>query len=236
MLISPDERKNLILTLGTHRKTRRLSPVEAAQIIDKAISGGMSREDVASLCLVSVDMVMKIRKLVTLTPGVRHMIEWGGGPSTVSPSVGTEIARLVDSSHQEQLCALSLQWKLIKREVLAIIDFVNRLGLSVDNAVERVVSQRTVKKQLYVVVGALLDLELTRALDNLPQNQRNDLLNRAVKRLYAGTREWGSSLGASRFTLTGDRVFADFIGRLPEGAEQTITRLLKSGLEFHAGV
>src|SRR5262245_60099145 len=99
--LSGEERKRLLLSVGTHRRERYLSPVEVAHLFQKATRGGDTLADLAAAVqLDGTSWVARFITLLKLTPDVQHMVDWGKSGSTLAFTSAVELARLPDVDDQ----------------------------------------------------------------------------------------------------------------------------------------
>ena len=88
------EYQDLILSIGTHRGSRRLSPLEVARLIDKALNSGATRKDCTQALQVSSTQISTFLKLLTLAPEIQYLAGWRGSKNaTIAFSTMAELAR-----------------------------------------------------------------------------------------------------------------------------------------------
>jgi hypothetical protein len=221
--LPPDVLSKLILSVGTQRKVRPLSPVEVAEAFDLEIMAGTTPDELAELChLEGPTMVGRFRRLLRLSSSVRHIVDWGKGPASISFTVAQHIARLRDHPSQESLCNATLEYNLSAGEVQQVIQIVERSSSSAADAIQAVLRLRPVVERHYVFIGAITDQELRDALGALTQRDRNALMRTALTRRYPNISEAGGSLGVDRFSLVGGDGFAKFMSNLPGGFEKAV--------------
>ena len=121
--LSVEVQRNLVLSVGTHRGERPLSPIEAGMAIDQEIRQGTSPAELArDLLLRDTTMLPKFRRLLQLAPGVRHLVDWGGSLATVSMSTAAEISRLIEPGDHQLLADAVLTNRLTRIEVQQIVE------------------------------------------------------------------------------------------------------------------
>src|SRR5687767_2612557 len=117
-VLSERERQRLLLSVGTHRGQRPLSPVEVANLYAKMINAGASLSDCARASnLEGPTWVTRFLQLLKLPESVRHLIVFGGGAGTISFSTGAEIAKLENDAEEETLIRAALSHRLSGSEV-----------------------------------------------------------------------------------------------------------------------
>lgn len=225
--IPPELEAKLILSVGTHQSHRPLSPVEVARAIDEAIRAGATPQELAQkLHLENTTMVGRFRKLLNLAAGIQHLIGWGSGQSTISFSTASVIGRLSNPAEQEELARAVLEHRLSSKEVIQVVQVMQRARKSVADAVGTVLQLRPQVVRYHVIVGAILSERLQAALGRMTQGQRDDLLRTVLERRCSGLASWGGRLGVDRFSLVGGPEFAAAVLALPGGFERAINSFL----------
>ena len=155
-VLSPQERQRLLLSVGTHRGKRSLSPVEVANLFAKIIAGGGSLSDCAHAArLEGTTIVSRFLRLLTLPESVRHLVDWGSGPGMIGFSAGSELARLDDDIEKEEVVQGVLTYHLSGSEVREIVQMTMRSKRSVEECLKEVIDIRPRIEKRYVYVGAV---------------------------------------------------------------------------------
>ncbi len=82
--LTNEERRQLLLSVGTHRGQRPLSPFEVAELFARAISKGATlAECAAAASLEGTTWVSRFLRLLKLPSTVTHLVDWGGGSGTI---------------------------------------------------------------------------------------------------------------------------------------------------------
>src|SRR5215467_6501534 len=125
--LTADEYKNLILSVGTHRGKRRISPMEAAVLFDKAERAGASLLDCAkAVQLEGPTWIGRFLNLLRLPEDVRHLVDWGRGAGAVTFTSATEIARLHDLDDQRTAIEAAIAHNLSSAEVRQLVQLRKR--------------------------------------------------------------------------------------------------------------
>jgi len=209
--LSPEQKRDLIMSVGTHKSRRRLQPVEVAELVQKALDAGNSPEEVASGISLSTRVLKKFTSLLSLPSGVRAMIGWRVDASTISFTAGAEIARLEAIREQHFLAGAVLEHQLRVPEVKQVIQIRQRSSKSIEDSVKAVLEQRPVVERRQLFIGKLLSKELEQRLKEMTQQERTELLRRALNRYGPGTPSLGVRLGTQYFVIVCDD---DYFGRL----------------------
>lgn len=220
-------KKKLILSVGTHKGNRRLSPVEVACGFNDLKMAGMSSSDIAKLVLFKdTSMVLKFLSLTKLNPKIHHLIDWGRQRGcSISFSTAVEMVKL-DQSEQEIFCEMVLSNCLTKNETIQIVQIRNRAKKTIAECVEDVLRLRTRIVKKYCCVGVVLDSELKKTLSRSTQIERDKFFRMTLQENLKCGDDWGGHLGVGRFSIVGDAEFDKTIKKLEGGFEAHINALL----------
>ena len=98
--ISEAEYQGLVLSVGTHRNARPLSPLEVAELLNKAIAAGATRAQCSEELGIGSSQVSAFLSLLLLVPQIRHLADWRGSrAASVAFSTMAELRRL---KHDDQ--------------------------------------------------------------------------------------------------------------------------------------
>lgn len=201
--LSPDERKRLVLSVGTHRVDRHLSPVEVALLFEKAINGGNSLADIAAAVqLDGTSWVNRFLSLLKLSPEVRHLVDWGRSGATLAFTAAVELARLGGAGDQQIAAQATLEHRLSSSEVRQLVQARIRSGKPMAECVRAVLKMRPVVETRHVFIGAVLEEDLKTLLKHMAQKERDALLTQVISKTYPLMKVSGR-LGVDRFTLVG---------------------------------
>lgn len=225
--LSPSEVRQLILSVGTHKSERPLSPVEVAKLMEKTLKAGEKRNEIADrLYLDDSTIIGRFIRLLSLPDHVKQFIGWGSNPATVSFTAASEIARLNSTQDQSALAKLALENQFNKSEIIQVVQIQQRSERSIEDSVKAVLDQRPVIEKRHIIIGNLQSERLKDDLKQIPQLERNNLLQSALDRYGPNIPRLGSKLGSGYFLLVGDDLFHAAIMSLPEGFEKSITKYL----------
>jgi hypothetical protein len=213
--LTEDEQRDLVLSVGTHRTNRRLSPVEVGEMFRAALDAGASLEDCAKVThLDGPTMVNRFLRVGELPSTVAHLIDWGeSDQDCVSFSSAVEVAKAPAESRAALSVAI-LEHSLTKKEVVSIRQLLERSGDDLPRCVERVVSRRPIRRHIEVIMGAISDPRVLGAVQALPQRERNELLRGAIEELTGFDGAFTARLGRGVFTLVGPPDFSASMSRL----------------------
>ena len=61
--ISPEDKRDLILSVGIHKTERPLSPIEVAELLEKLISSGTTKKEISKEILLDSTMISRFLRL-----------------------------------------------------------------------------------------------------------------------------------------------------------------------------
>jgi len=213
--LTPEENKQMLLSVGTHRGERMLTPVEAAKLFRKSISSGGSITGCATGTHVTTSMVSRFLKLLDLIPEIQHLVDWGASISTISFTSAFELSRLAREDQQEVANAI-LEDGFSAKEVRDLVQLRRRSGSSVRDCIEATLKMRRVIVRRFVFVGAVTESRVHQHLEGMQQSDRDSLMREIAVEDLNVDRNVEVRLGPSRFTLVGNDAVAKSIDRLSD--------------------
>lgn len=226
--LSPDEQRDLLVSIKTHRGSRRLSPLQVAALFAKALeSGATLGECAAAVGLGSTAMVSRFLRLLELPLPVQQMAGWGGSTTSLPFSSASEIARL-PSEQQEPVAKAVISAGLGAGETKQAVQRLLRSDLGAEEAVQEILKLRPSLERRYVVVGSFGDDSLAEALASVDADERNRLLDVLIQREFA-LRDVSARLEPTGFVLSGPQALADRLEGFDD-VEGLITEKLREQL------
>lgn len=192
---------DLILSVGTRKRERRLSPVEVGKLFQQAMCNGASLKECAKFVHLSgTSMISRFMQLERLPKSVIHFVDWGGRDSALAFSVASELVKLEDELLIERLAFAILEYSLSKTDVIQVIQIIRRSDKSLDDAINEVLAQRPIVEEIHLIMGLISGHDVHTRLSKLSQLQRNDLLQGIVNRIGVPD-VLKAVIGNGRFTL-----------------------------------
>lgn len=227
--LSADEMRDLIVSVGTHRAERRLSPVEVAELLEKACQAGASRNECAEAVGVGTTQIGTFLQLLELPEKVRHLADWGStGERGIAFSALAKLSRL-DQSEQGKAAEAVLRDNLSWQEVVELVQLSDRTGDSLERCVEKVIDRRTEVETRHVFLGAITEPLLKTKIRKLRQPRRDSLFAEILEQIVKSNRLQASRLGRSHFSIvTSDQLVEN--DSQAEELEQAINAALASKL------
>src|SRR4051812_19259230 len=118
--LTESEYTDLMMSVGTHRRDRRLVPIRVAELLRQALEHSDLQKITDELQLADTTIPNRFLSLLNLAPEVQGLVSWGTGKGTLSFSVASEIARFQDPVGRSRLVQASLEHQLTRQEVVAI--------------------------------------------------------------------------------------------------------------------
>jgi hypothetical protein len=208
--LTEDERRDLLVSVGTHRGQRRLSPVDVARLFQKAIGAGASLSQCASAAgLTGTEMVKRFLRLLDLPPSVQMTVSWGRSDTTLPFTAASEIARL-SPDLQEPTVREALARGLSSSEIKQAVQRITRSELAPQAAISEILALRPVIERRHVFIGRLSNPKIGQVIEGLKQDDRDKLLAAALLDLI-GEQRAATRLTPTGFVITGSEDLADML-------------------------
>ncbi len=228
--ISPENLRDLILTVGIHKKERLLSPIEAAVLINTALKAGTTTKEVSQIVLLSEDMVKRFNQLTKFPVEIQHLVDWGRKSSKISFSAAVKITSLKLETERLILGEATLEYGFSKNEVIEIVDNRNRIGKPIDICIEETLKMRPQIIKRYLFIGSVKSQVVRERITNLSQKERDLLLKTVINSNLPGLPSWEGALGENRFSIIGNEILYQSLSSLPNDFAMSINGYLESEL------
>lgn len=222
---SEDEARALILSVGGGRQTRPLSPVEVAQLFERASRQGATANAMAEvLHLDASTMIGRFLSLNRLPPSVQRRIGWGkpqGGQLNLTQA--QEIARLSTTEDQEVLASAASDNGMSAAELRAVIQLVRNAKDPLSTAVNKTLAQRPQIERRYVTIGQIRSEQLKQALARLDAGARVKAITAVLNRDDVSAR-----LEPTHFSITSSQPLGEDADQLEKRLNDTLeARILR---------
>ena len=226
--LSPELRRDLVLSLKTSQAGRPLSPLEVAEALRVAVDEGASFSEIATaLGFESTSTLREIHRLTRLSKDLRHLVGWGRkAQAPLSMTAASQLARLDTPEHQALLAEGILAHRLTSTEARQVVETRIRSGKSIEDSIATVLKLRPRVVRRHVFIGAVTSDEARRELGSLSQGQRDRLLTRVLQSVLGPSVDWQGALGPEKFTLIGDAQLEKRMTELQDGFESSINSCL----------
>ena len=221
------ELRDLMLSVGTHRANRRLSPLEVARSIDKMLRSDSDRQRCAQRLRISLTQISSFLNLLLLEVQIQHLADWRGTTNASIPfSTLSEIARL-DSCDQGQVVQAVLCHDLKWKEVVQIVQVRERSGEAIEVCIERVLALRQDVETQHLLMGRITSDSHRAYLRTLSQAARDEEFRHVLRRLVGPEYRTRSRLGDETFTIVSDHDLARMLQLTADELEEIINRSLQ---------
>ena len=221
------ELQDLLLSVGTHQGERRLSPVEVARLVKKALDAGMSRKECGDVLGISPTQIGVFLKLLSLDVEVQHLADWQGTKNASVPfSTLAEISRL---SATDQLIATAavIQHGMTWKEVVQLVQVSTRSNWGIETCIDNILRLRPEVEVRHLFVGSIGSTRTRQLLDSIRQSQRDALMTRILSRLVGSSYDARGRLGSREFTILSHHDLPRLLDMSPDELEQAVNSLLK---------
>jgi hypothetical protein len=225
--LAPEQLKNLILSVGTHRDQRPLSPTEVGDAIARAYAAGThSKELTADLQLHDSTMLTRFLQLRKLSPNIKHLVDWGPSSAGIAFTTASELTRLPITDH-ETAARLILEMGITSSELRQVVQRQLRSHQSFEDSARDIVRLRQVTERRHVLIGSVAGT-LRRHLEGMSQAARNQLLETALRDVAPPEYQVTCRLGPDRFALLGGDALATRLRSLEPDFETAINASLSA--------
>lgn len=202
--LEPQELKGLILSVGTHRAERPLSPLEVGVLVRKATQRGTDLKDIAEATqLEGTTQLSRFTKLLELPSDTHYLIDWGKSVGGVGFTTAFEVARLSSADDKREAVAAVVEHGLSSAEARSLVQLRRRGAKSIKDCVDAVIKMRPVVEIRRVFIGAVTNADVRTALAAKTQAERDALFSGCTKRHGLGDGRISAKLGSDRFTIVG---------------------------------
>jgi len=174
----------LLATLGTHRRVRPLTPLEAARKLDEELGRDVRPEQYP----VSGYTIRKFLKLLSLPDSVQKMLGWGGiRRGEIGLEAAYRISTLKERLDQETLAKATVERELSQKEVSKVVRYKRRLEKKpIEDCIDSVIEMRPKKRHLFI---SQIKEDLLKRLEENAASEDIKTNNLLLKILYANLPE-----------------------------------------------
>ena len=224
--LTPDQEKNLILSVGVQRKERRLNPIEIAKLFRHMMRNGASLSDCSRLVhLAGTSMVSRFLKLLELRAEFEPLIDFGHSEVTVSASSAWQIARLPHDEHSKVFRS-AVEESFTSKEIEQLVQYRLRRGVDVEESISQALKMRPQIERQHLFLGRLSDSSIASSIKLMSQPARDRLITSALGKINPVLQNCSAKLSADRFSVLGDSRSASVIRSLEPDFEVAITEAI----------
>lgn len=225
--LTENELKDLILSVGTHRGTRRRSPTEVAQLLEKAIDAGTTRRQCTETLGIGSTQISTFLRLLELSPDIQHLAEWSKLDSASIPfSSLSEIARL-DEKDQAAAAEAILRYDMKWKEVVQLTQIALRSSAGIDESISKVLQLRPEIETRHLIIGAVTSKTVQLQLAEMSQSDRNSEFLGLLQEGLGLSKDFSARLGQTRFTIIGASNPVEDAGLSAEEFQEKVNKALE---------
>ncbi len=230
MKLPDDIKRNLILSVGTHRPNRPYSPLEVAEKMQSVINQGVSAEELRKMLhLDGSSMVARFLGLLNLEPDIRYLVDWGKKDQLLSMTAAVEIARLPPGD-QVLVANKALEYGFSKEEIKQVVQLRQRSREDINSCLTKVLALRPNIERRFVFVGAITDSVLMSSFGAMTQLERDSILRKIVNTRIPQIKKVSTRTSRNRFYLIGDEELSNAMKSLQPDFETIFNQWLNEEL------
>ncbi len=192
--------RDLIISVGTHRSNRLLSPLEVADAI-VFWSNELGLKECLQRISLGESTARRFLRLRELEPKISSLVGWGRQPGTIPFASASELARLNSRQEREELATAAVKHGLTKEEVRQAVQLRLRGGVPMSEAIAGALRMRPTVDTINVFIGGVTSAEASDRLSEMSQQERDEVLVRLL-RLH-GYAQHSGRLTPHNFTIVG---------------------------------
>lgn len=232
--LSPKEAQRLLLSVGSHRRHRPITPVEVALSFRRMMEAGASLKEIAEFVhFDGPSMVSRFRAVLRLAPELQHLIDWGQSGGSISFTVASELSKL-STDDQRAACQAALTHSFTTTETKQLIQLRRRSGRRIEACLQSMLKQRPQVEVRHVLIGAITNPSILDQLPKLTQPERDKLLTTTLSQVLPKAQLLSIRLGTTAFTLVGDDTFNTELQRRGGDIERDINEVLGKATNTYA--
>lgn len=179
--LTREEWQDLVLSVNVHRKSRRLSPAQAASYLQRALQQTSVESLAEALGFKETSTLRKIAGLSVLPADVADTVEWGSRRGSISMSTAAELLRLGSPDLVREAVTSAIEHDLSKEEARQLVQIRARSSEPIEECVRRALGTRLRIERSELILGSLLSGSAQQVAHQLG----NDVLARRLKLVMA---------------------------------------------------
>jgi hypothetical protein len=221
--LSPEERKLLLRSVGTHRSERSLSPIEVAELLQKAVAAGSKRQECSAELQIGPTQIATFLRLLDLAPQIRHLADWGStSASTIAFSSLAELSRL-QFDQQIKAATAMLEHKLSWKEAVQLAQISQRSRRPIEDSINAVVKLRPDIERRHLFVGAIPSEDLRRSIKMISHKERDAIFQSVLNETFGEEPGFSGRLGERHFSIIGPHSAHTVLGMQPDELERQLS-------------
>jgi hypothetical protein len=224
--LSEETRRALLLSVGSHRQRRPMTPLQVGAALDAARRSGTSLDELREfLHLEDESVLRRFLNLLTLSPDVKVLVDWKRTETTIPFTAGSEIAKLPTSDHRTVAEAI-IRHSLSTEEVKQLIQLCRRSTRSAETCIQEILRFRPTVEIRQLFIGGVSSADVRETLAKMGQEDRDQLFATVLRTVVpAGTVATGR-LTEDRFSVVGGADLAPHFGMRAPTFEELVNERL----------
>jgi len=219
--LTTEEWRNLVLSIRTHRKERRIPPTEVARLMAIALQNTTKETLSQELQLDDPTMIGRFVRLVSVPSEFHPLITWGTGKGLISLTAASEAARVQHEADLRELLNAIVSYGMSGREVKQSLQAYSDGEKPMADSIRETIAERPQVTKRFVLAGAITP-ELQNVLAQFDTAKRESLLARAIRAIILPSEQFTAKLGDDRFIIVTSE----------EGNRSLITAGERTGSDF----
>lgn len=202
--LSHKEWVDLKLSVGTHLRIRRRSPVGVAKLLKRLKDAGAPIKWITKEIQIDSSIVSRFLLLNRLPPKFVDLVAWGQNKEKISFTQAS-FAMKVDASETEQLFLLEkvLEEGLNRKELENIRELKSRTELTIEQLINETLNDRTIVIKRNMMIG-FIEGDIKPILKTMDPDTRDLEFKKLLKGVFPLVEIYSAKINTKRFTLTTD--------------------------------
>lgn len=231
--LSPEEWRDLILSVNVRKASRRLTPYQAGNLLRRAVKAASLDTIAKELNSKDQTTLQKILRLSELPEEYASLVDWGNRRGFISMSTAAQIVRLRDKDEVTIALKSAVEEALTKEEARQIVQIKERSGKPVATCIEEALLTRPKIVRHELILGSILSDKAVAVMNTLGRDVATKHVKLALARAHPEIVLLTLKLSDRRFSMM---LTAEHSAKLrtliaPNSVESAITRFVE-GLEI----
>lgn len=199
--LSPEQWQDLVLSVGTRRKERRLNPVEAGRLIRLALQTSSSDVLAKTLNFQDATTMHRIASLADLPNDLADVVDWRNRTGSISMSTASVLLSLRDLESIRWAFAAVLANSLTRDEARQLVQVSDRSKLPLPECLQTVLNGRPRVERQELVIGQLRSKRVQELLLERGPNEAARLLRVELARRFPEVTALSVRVSANGFSV-----------------------------------
>ena len=202
--LSHDEWVNLKLSVGTHKKIRRLSPVGVARLLQRLRDSGATFKEITKEILLGSSTISKFLRLIQVPVEFEDLIDWGYNKEKISfTQASLSMSKALIRTESIFLLKQILEEGLNKNEIQKIVELKSRSELTIEQVVNEILNDRVMEIRKNMMIG-FIDDDVKPIINTMDAKTIDSEFKKLLKGVFPLVDIYSAKINTGRFTLTTD--------------------------------